>query len=90
MESPDYKSAHRGANAYEKSDYPKQYEKMKSVDAHLPAGQYAGTHNQAGEIEISKRVPLSLRNDVADHEYYEHLLDPGKCAVCKKNRYEHT
>jgi len=89
MGSPKYREAHNEANRAEKKEYPKGYEKMKSIDDRLPKGEYAGTHDKAGNIKVSKRVPKKERPEVARHEFVEHKKDPGACKICGKGKRGH-
>lgn len=66
-----YKSAHNEANKAEKAIYPKGYEKMKHIDAKLSKKEDAGTNTKTGKIEVSKKVPRVLRQEVAYHEKIE-------------------
>ena len=67
----DYEDAHKHADILEKKKYPKGYEKLKKIDNNLPKRQLAGKNLPSGKIEVSKKVPKSLRKEVAFHERVE-------------------
>lgn len=66
-----YATAHKMADIAEKKKYPRGYERMKKIDARLPSKQDAGTNTKSGKIEVSKKVPVALRKEVAFHEKIE-------------------
>lgn len=69
-----YKEAHQAADKAEKKAFPKDYEKMKKVDAKLPRHELAGKNFPSGKIEVSKKVPKQYRNEVALHEKVENRI----------------
>ncbi len=71
VDTPEYLKAHHEANKAEKEQYPKGYEKMKSVDAKLSKHELAGKNLKSGKIEVSAKVPKKLRAEVALHEEVE-------------------
>jgi hypothetical protein len=70
-DSKEYQSAHKQADIAEKKKYPSGYEKMKKIDDKLPNGELSGKNTKEGKIEVSSRVPKSLRKEVAYHEKIE-------------------
>jgi len=69
--SKKYTYAHRKADEDEKKKYPKGYEKMKKIDNKLKKGELAGKNFKSGKIEVSKKVPIKFRKEVAFHERRE-------------------
>lgn len=69
--SPKYASAHEKANKVEKKAYPKGYKEMQKVDRKLSKHELAGKNERSGKIEVSKKVPKHLREEVALHEKVE-------------------
>lgn len=67
-----YQSAHKETDVKEKKKFPKGYAEMKKVDAKLPEPQLAGKNLKSGKIEVSKKVPVKYRKEVAFHEETEH------------------
>ena len=73
-----YEKAHEKADKVEKAKYPSGYEKMKKVDNRLPKKELAGKNTKSGKIEVSKKVPPSLRKEVSLHERTESKALRGK------------
>ena len=69
-----YEKAHKKANEVEKKTFPNGYAKMKTVDAKLGKHELAGKNLKSGKIEVSEKVPKSLRKEVAVHEKVENKL----------------
>jgi hypothetical protein len=88
--SKDYHKVHEDADYHEKKASPKEYKEMKNVDSKIKANELAGTHNVRGNIKVSKKVPPSLRDDVARHEFAEWKDDRRLCAKCKKSKRSHN
>lgn len=84
-----YKEAHAEADQAEKKKYPKGYAKMKTVDEKLKADELAGTHKRSGKVEVSKKVPGRLREEVAYHEFKESQAEKRLCAKCGKSKGSH-
>lgn len=74
VHSKNYKSAHEQANKKEKEKFPKGYEKLKKLDENLSKHELAGKNTKTGKIEVSKKVPKSLRKEVAFHEKTENKI----------------
>ena len=87
--SAHYKTAHERADKLEKKKYPKGYAIMKRVDDRLKKNELAGSHTRSGKIEVSRKVPLRERREVAYHEFKEWQKDHGKCAICHKSKASH-
>ena len=66
-----YKSAHAGANRAEKAKFPKGYEEMKKIDRKEGRHELVGKNSKSGKIEVEKKVPKRLREEVAYHEETE-------------------
>ena len=69
-----YRSAHEQADIKEKAAYSNGYAAMKKIDAELPKGELAGKNTKSGKIEVSAKVPRSLRREVAFHEKTENKI----------------
>jgi hypothetical protein len=70
-----YKSAHEEVTKKEKAKFPsKDYKKLKAMDESLPSHELIGKNTKRGEIEVSKKVPSKLRNEVAFHERVENKI----------------
>lgn len=67
-----YKEAHRIATKFEKRKYPKGFEELKHLDMKVSKHELIGKNLKSGKIEVSKRVPKRLRNEVVYHEHIEH------------------
>ena len=87
--SRHYKSAHEQADVAEKKKYPVGYKKMQKVDDKISKKELAGTHTKSGKIIVSKKVPKSLRKEVAYHEFVEWEHDPKLCKKCRKSMAAH-
>ena len=72
--SNSFSGANSEADVQEKRKYPQGYAKLKKIDKKLPKGQILGHHTKKGKIEVSKKVPKKLRNEVAYHEKVEHKI----------------
>jgi len=71
-DSKNYRTAHSEADNAEKRAHPKAYQDMKRIDRSLGKHELAGKNTKSGKIEISKKVPVRDRADVALHERTEH------------------
>lgn len=71
---PRYDYAHRKADEAEKKAHPKGYQALKKIDAKLGRHELAGKNNKAGEITISRKIPVRYRTEVAEHELAENKL----------------
>lgn len=70
-----YKTAHEEATKKEKAKFPsKDYKKLKRMDESIPAKELIGKNTKSGRIEVSKKVPAKLRDEVAYHERTENKL----------------
>jgi len=70
-----YKSAHEEATKKEKSNFPrKDYNQLKHLDESMPKGELIGKNTKSGKVEVSKKVPRKLRDEVAYHEKVENKL----------------
>lgn len=66
-----YKTSHEEADIAEKKKYPKGYKELKNIDEKISKNQLIGKNTKTGKIEVSKKVPKKLRNEVAFHEKVE-------------------
>lgn len=70
--SSHYQQAHKKANKAEKEKFGvKQFKKLEKIDKSVRKHELVGKNLKNGKIEISKKVPASLRNEVAYHEKVE-------------------
>lgn len=72
--SKGYASAHEQADKAEKKKYPKGYPKLKKLDQEVGKHELIGKNSKSGKIEVSKKVPKSLRKEVAFHEEVENKI----------------
>ena len=66
-----YPEAHSEASNSEKKKYPKSYQVLKKLDAQTNKNELLGKNTKSGKVEVSKKVPPKLRNEVAYHERKE-------------------
>lgn len=67
-----YQSAHRKANKEEKKKFGKEaFDNLEKIDRKLPTKVLAGKNTKSGKIEVSKKIPLKFRPEVAYHEKIE-------------------
>lgn len=70
--SDRYGNAHEKANRAEKAQFgSKSYDALGRVDKGLKKHELAGKNLKSGKIEVSKKVPKKLRDEVAFHEGIE-------------------
>lgn len=70
--SKRYANAHEQADKAEKKKFGKKdYDEMKKVDAKLAKHELAGKNLKSGKLEVSKKVPIAHRKQVAFHEMVE-------------------
>jgi hypothetical protein len=69
-----YEKAHIKADKAEKKKYPKGYEELKKLDNTLSKHELAGKNTKSGKIEVSKKVPSPLREEVRFHEKVENKI----------------
>lgn len=67
-----YQSAHKAANKAEKNRFPKGFEELKDIDISMgKKHELAGKNTRSGKVEVSKKVPKRLRDEVSYHEKVE-------------------
>jgi hypothetical protein len=70
-----YKIAHNAANRAEIKKYGrKAFSDVGIVDRHLGHHELAGKNTKTGKIEVSKKVPKKMREEVAYHEEVENKI----------------
>ena len=72
--SKKYPSAHEQADKAEKKKFPKGYSKLEKLDKQVGRHELVGKNTKTGKIEVSSKVPKSLRKEVAFHEKVENKI----------------
>lgn len=84
-QEPGYRTAHEEASKAEKKKFGKKsYNKLKKMDEEFPVGELIGKNLKSGKIEVSRKVPKPLRQEVAYHETVENKILLKKAAKKKK------
>jgi len=84
VHTKEYQAAHRKANRAEKRASPADYKDVNALETHLPNGELLGKNLRNGKIEVSKKVPAKLRQNVATHEKSEYET-MKKCGYCERS-----
>ena len=84
LSSKEYPTAHRAANKAEKSKYPHGFKELTRLEHHLGKGELLGKSTKSGKIEVSSKVPVKNRNEVALHEKVENKKIKQMCKKCGK------
>lgn len=71
LSSKRYSEANRIADEKEKKSHPKGYQKLKKIEGKTKKGEILGHINKSGKVTVSKKVPKSLRKEVAEHDIME-------------------
>lgn len=74
----DYEKVNAEADTAEKKKYPKNYARMKKVDASLDKDEFAATISKSGKVKVNAKVPKSLREEAAYHDKIELKKLKGK------------
>ncbi len=80
LNSKSYSKANSEADTKEKKSNPKGYEKLKKMEKKEKPNEIMGHITKKGKVYVSKKVPKSLRQEVAQHD-----IDERKAILRKKS-----
>ena len=73
--SGQYREAHREANRAEKKKFgEKSFDALEKIAKKAGSHELIGKNTKSGKIEVEKKVPKALREEVAFHEKIENKI----------------
>ena len=73
--SKGYKAAHREANKAEKKQFgKKKFEELEKYVRKSGKHELIGKNTKTGKIEVEKKIPKRLQNEIAYHEKTENKI----------------
>lgn len=73
IRSKNYIKAHQDADYWENKVFSKTYKELDKLAQNLPNNVLLGANDPKGNLFVSKKVPVKLRQEAAYHEWVESL-----------------